>query len=243
VKTKVKLNPLFALQFFNGVSQEVPILLEPKEETYTMYLIAFLSLSFFMVAISRIGNTRAIATVLAVSFKSNGVDQVLKENMRLSSFSSIVLLLNYFIGFGLCLFISVQRVYFLDNQLSFILSISVPLILFFLEFLSPIIVGLLTGENKKTAVSNINTITGDQLFGLIFSLLALFWIINPVFNVWFFWFFISLICFKYLLRLFKSSYVVLTNGVSWYYLILYFCTSEILPLFVAYNYVIKNFTK
>ena len=243
MKTKVELNPLFALQFFNGVSQEVPIMLEPKQETYTMYLIAFLSLSFFMVAISRIGNTRSIATVLAVSFKSNGVDQILKENMRLSSFSSVMLLLNYFIGFGLCLFISVHRIYFLDNQLSFIFSVSVPFMLFFLEFFSPLIVGVLTGEQKKITVSTINTITGDQLFGLIFSLLALFWIMNPVFNAWFFWFFISLICLKYLIRLFKSSYVVLTSGVSWYYLILYFCTLEILPLFVVYNYVIKNFTR
>lgn len=234
---------MFALQIFTGVSQEVPISLEPKVETYTMYLIAFLSLSFLMVAVSRIGNTRAIATVLAVSFKSNGVDQVLKENMRLSSFSSIVLLLNYFIGFGLCLFIIVHRIYFLDNKLSFILAVSVPFALFFIEFLSPIIVGILTGELKKTSSSTINTITVDQLFGLIFSLLSLFWIMNPVFNQWFLGVFVSFICLKYLMRLFKSSYVVLTNGVSWYYLILYFCTLEILPLFVAYNYVIKNFTR
>src|SRR5574343_378260 len=189
-----------------------------------MYLITFLSLSFLLVAISRIGNTRAIATVLAVSFKSNGVDQILKENMRLSSFSSIILLFNYFIGFGLCLFIAIHRI-------------------FLIEFISPIIVGILTGEFKKIGVSTMNTITGDQLFGLIFSLLALFWIMNPSFNVWFLYAFGFLVCLKSLIRLFKSSYVVLTNGVSWYYLILSFCTLEILPLFVAYNYAIKNFIR
>lgn len=240
---KVELNQVFAVQFFNGVSQEVPISLEPKVETYTMYLIAFLSLSFLLVAVSRIGNTRAIATVLAVSLKSNGVDQVLKENMRLSSFSSIILLLNYFIGFGLCLFIIVHRIYIIDDKISLVLAFSVPLVLFLIEFISPLIVGILTGEHKKSGISTINTITGDQLFGLIFSLLALFWIMNPSFNEWFLYAFVFLICLKYLIRLFKSSYVVLTNGVSWYYLILYFCTLEILPLFVAYNYAIKNFTR
>jgi hypothetical protein len=104
-KLKEELNQVFALQFFNSVSQEVPNMLEPKVETYTMYLIAFLALSFMFVAISRIGNTKAIVTVLAVSFKSNGVDQVLKENMRLSSFSSVILLVNYFPWFW-TLFIS-----------------------------------------------------------------------------------------------------------------------------------------
>lgn len=208
-----------------------------------MYLITFLSLSFLLVAISRIGNTRAIATVLAVSFKSNGVDQILKENMRLSSFSSIILLFNYFIGFGLCLFIAIHRIFFIEDFLSLILAFSIPFALFLIEFISPIIVGILTGEFKKIGVSTMNTITGDQLFGLIFSLLALFWIMNPSFNVWFLYAFGFLVCLKSLIRLFKSSYVVLTNGVSWYYLILYFCTLEILPLFVAYNYAIKNFIR
>src|SRR5574343_73567 len=236
---KVELNQVFALQFFNGVSQEVPITLEPRVETYTMYLITFLSLSFLLVAISRIGNTRAIATVLAVSFKSNGVDQILKQNMQLSSFSSIILLFNYFIGFGLCLFIAIHRIFFIEDFLSLILAFSIPFALFLIEFISPIIVGILTGEFKKIGVSTMNTITGDQLFGLIFSLLALFWIMNPSFNVWFLYAFGFLVCLKSLIRLFKSSYVVLTNGVSWYYLILSFCTLEILPLFVAYNYAIS----
>src|SRR5574343_545790 len=114
---KVELIQVFALQFFNGVSQEVPITLEPKVETYTIYLIAFLALSFMFVALSRIGNTKAIVTVLAVSFKSNGVDQVLKENMRLSSFSSVILLVNYFSGFGLSIVIAIHRIFFIEDFL------------------------------------------------------------------------------------------------------------------------------
>lgn len=232
---------MLALQFFTGVSEAVPMALEPKVETYTMYLIAFLSLSFLLVAISRIGNTKAIATVLAVSFKSNGIDQVLKENMRLTSYSSIVLLLNYFIGVGLCTFLILHRIISMDDTWSLVSAIALPFALFLVEFLGPFIVGFLVGEVKKTSISAISTITGNQFFGLIFSLLALFWIMNPLYNYWFLWVFSALICLKYVMRVFKSSYVVLTNGVSWYYLILYFCTLEILPLFVAYNYVIKNF--
>ena len=242
-KLKVELNHVLALQFFNGVSQEVPNMLEPKVETYTMYLIAFLALSFMFVAISRIGNTKAIVTVLAVSFKSNGVDQVLKENMRLSSFSSVILLVNYFLGFGLCLFLTLNRIIVLDLFFSIILSVSVPFALFMLEIFGPLIVGFLTGEVKKLSISAINTITGNQFFGLVFSILALFWIMNPLYNRLFLGLFAGLVCLKFILRLFKSSYVVLTNGVSWYYLILYFCTLEILPLFVAYYYVLKNFLK
>jgi hypothetical protein len=161
--------------------------------------------------------------------------------MRLISFSSIILLVNYFIGFGLCLFLVIHRIIVTNDGLSLIIATSLPIGLFLIELVGPIIVGILTGEIKKISISVINTITGNQFFGLILSLLALFWIMNPLLNFWFLLVFIALICLKYLLRLFKSSYGVLINGVSWYYLILYFCTLEILPLFVAYNYVIKNF--
>jgi len=43
-----------------------------------------------------------------------------------------------------------------------------------------------------------------------------------------------------LVRVIKNSIVVIGAGVSWYYIILYFCTLEILPLFVAYHYVEMN---
>jgi hypothetical protein len=90
-------------------------------------------------------------------------------------------------------------------------------------------------------ITLINTLTLNQLVGIIFAILALFWIMNPEFNRILMIIFLLMVSVKYIIRGLKNSIVVLINGVSWYYIILYFCTLEILPLFVVCYYVKKNF--
>ncbi len=200
-----------------------------------------LSVSFAMIAVSRMSNNRSISTVMSVFFRNTSVDQVLKENMRLNSLSSVLLILNYFISFSLCTFILFNRIILLEVVWSVLFAVAVPLIWFILEILGLLTIGWLTGEQKRVEISIINTLTGSQFSGLVLSVIALFWIMNPDLNRLFLALFIAVICLKFSTRLLKNSIAVLSSGVPWYYLILYFCTLEILPLFIAYYYVLKNF--
>lgn len=221
--------------------QEIPEYLNYRAQTYTLSMIGVLSLSFAMIAISRMSNNRSITTVMSVFFRNTSVDQVLKENMRLNSLSSVLLIFNYFISFSLCTFIFFNRIILLDVLWSVIFATGVPFIWFILEILGLLSIGWLTGEQKRLEISIINTLTGSQFSGLVFSAIALFWIMNPDLNRLFLALFVAVICLKFFSRLLKNSIAVLSTGVPWYYLILYFCTLEILPLFVAYYYVLKNF--
>lgn len=202
---------------------------------------AILATSFLLVVLSRIRNNKAISTVIAAFFKNTTIEQHMKENMRLESISSLVLIFNYFLSFSLCLFIFFNRLVLMDGYWATISSLIIPLVLFILETMGLVAVGILTGELKKLSGAIIATLTGNQFIGLALSLLSLIWIMNPEFNKVCFAIFVSIICLKYLTRLLKNSITVLQNGVPWYYIILYFCTLEILPLFVAYYYVLKNF--
>jgi hypothetical protein len=221
--------------------QEIPEHLNYRAQTYTLLMIGVLSLSFAMIAISRMSNNRSITTVMSVFFRNTSVDQVLKENMRLNSLSSVLLIFNYFISFSLCTFIFFNRIILLDVLWSVIFATGVPFIWFILEILGLLSIGWLTGEQKRLEISIINTLTGSQFSGLVFSAIALFWIMNPDLNRLFLALFVAVICLKFFSRLLKNSIAILSTGVPWYYLILYFCTLEILPLFVAYYYVLKNF--
>lgn len=221
--------------------QEIPEYLDYRAQTYTLLMIGVLSLSFAMIAVSRMSNNRSISTVMSVFFRNTSVDQVLKENMRLNSLSSVLLILNYFISFSLCTFILFNRIILLEVVWSVLFAVAVPLIWFILEILGLLTIGWLTGEQKRVEISIINTLTGSQFSGLVLSVIALFWIMNPDLNRLFLALFIAVICLKFATRLLKNSIAVLSSGVPWYYLILYFCTLEILPLFVAYYYVLKNF--
>lgn len=232
---------LTLIHFFNGNYEAVPEALELRSKTFTLIMMGILAASFLLVAISRMRNNKAIPTVISVFFKNASLEQSLKDNMRLESMSSILLIINYFVSFSLCLFIFFNRIVLLDGYWAALSSIIIPIALFFLETVGLFMVGILTGELKKLSNAIVVTLTGNQLVGLGLSLLSLLWIMNPAFNKICFGAFVSIICFKYLTRLVKNSITVLLNGVPWYYIILYFCTLEILPLFVAYYYVLKNF--
>ena len=233
---------LFSL-FFNGDVREVPEVLTLRTETYTMLLIGIVALSFIFIAFSRMNNSKSLQTVIGVFFKGYSIDQELKENMRLNSVSSILLLFNYIVSFSLCVFIFLNRIVLFDVNWSFLLSFSIPLLIFIVETVGLLVVGWIIGEQKSVSSSVSITLTGYQFTGLLLSVLSLFWVMNPDFNILFLGIFISILCLKFFSRLLKNSAAVLSSGVSWYYLILYFCTLEILPLILVYYYGLKNFMK
>ena len=232
------------LQVFSEttIRAELPEVLPLREETFTMFLVAILTLSFFLISFSRSSNSRALQSVAEVFFRdSSAVEVYLKENMKIRSSSSITLIINYFISFSLCNFIFFHRILLLRDDFSMLLSFLIPIVLFGLETLGLYLVGSLSGEMKKLHVPVLNTLTASQFSGLLFSIIALFWIMNPNADKLFLSLYLALICLKTVTRVLKNSTNVLSSGVRWYYLMLYFCTLEILPLFVGVFYVVKNF--
>lgn len=225
---------------FGSKSGEIPNALTMRSETFTLVLLSVLLLSFLLIAFSRLNNNKSLKTVISIFFKSSSSEQELKENMNLSSLSSIFLVLNYFVSFSLCSFLYLNRFMLLDNYISTLIAIAIPLILFFIEIIGLILAGWLAGEQKQLFSTIVITLTGNQFVGIAFSLLSLLWIMNPEFNKLFLSLFLSLFILKFFMRILKNSLTVLLKGVPWYYLILYFCTLEILPLFIIYYYVIKN---
>jgi hypothetical protein len=99
----------------------------------------------------------------------------------------------------------------------------------------------ITGEGKTMEPAFQTSWVGFEFIGLPLSVLALIWIINPALNAICSVIFCVLIGARVLQRITKSSILVLNRGVAWYYIFLYLCTLEILPLIVAYYCVQLNF--
>ena len=232
---------MILIQVFGSENGEVPSELSLRTETFTILLLGVLLISFLLISLARLYNTKSLKTVIAVFFKNSSVEQELKENMSLSSLSSFLLILNYFISFSLCCFLYLNRFMLLDNLWTTVIAIIIPLAFFVVETIGLILIAWLTGEKKQFFPTIVITLTGNQFIGIAFALLSLLWIMNPEFNKLFLSIFLGLFLLKYFMRLLKNSFIVLSNGVSWYYLILYFCTLEILPFFIVYYYVTKNF--
>ncbi len=231
------------VHFFNGRISSVPMELDLRVQSFTLILTGILATSLLLVILARIRNSKAIPTILSSFLKNISIDQHFKENMRMESLSSIFLLLNYFVCFSVCLFLFFSRMLSLDLVWAIGLSIFIPIGLFALETLSILLVGAITGESKKLQSSLIITLSLNQFFGLFLSLFSLLWIMNPEFNAIYLVVFGFLLVSHYLMRVLKNTIAILINGVPWYYLILYFCTLEILPLYSAYYYLAMNFAR
>lgn len=232
---------LLFFHFFDSSSVDIPMTLTSKDNGSHFYLGLLLFVSFLVLAFVRTSNNKAIIGLGVLFLTATNLDQRLKETMRLSSFSSIGLLLNYFLVSFVCNMLLFETIGLFSSTTNLWLSILVPVALFLIQFIPIYLFILISGTSFPIVSFSANTLIGLQLNGILYSGLALIWILNPQ------WSFQLMMLFTFLLFLFafarlaKNSYLVLTEGVSWYYIILYFCTLEILPLFVAFNYIRLNF--
>lgn len=229
------------VQFFDSTASDIPMALTSKENSSHFYLGILLFVSFLLLAFVRTSNNKAILNIGLLFLSSTNLEQRLKETMRLSSFSSIGLLLNYFLVSFVCNMLMFETAGLFNSETNLWLSFIIPFALFFIQFIPMYLFLLVSGTNFPIVSFSANTLVGLQLNGLIYNIIALIWILNPQWSFELMMIFSVLLILFAFARLIKNSYLVLTEGVVWYYIILYFCTLEILPLFVAFNYMRMNF--
>ena len=86
-------------------------------------------------------------------------------------------------------------------------------------------------------------VLGAQSIGLVYFICALVWVLNPNYQETLIQVVVGAFVIESFIRIIKSVLVVYGQGVSWYYIILYFCTLEMLPLFVVYYFVVQDFVR
>ena len=232
---------LLFFHFFDSSSVDIPMTLTSKENGSHFYLGILLFVAFVVLAFVRTSNNKAIISLGVLFLTATNVDQRLKETMRLSSFSSIGLLLNYFLVSFVCNMLLFESIGLFSAVTNLWLSLLIPVSLFVIQFIPIYVFLFISGTNFPIVSFSANTLIGLQLNGLIYTLIALVWILNPQWSFALMMLFTVLLFLFAVARIIKNSYLVLTEGVAWYYIILYFCTLEILPLFVAVNYIRMNF--
>lgn len=232
---------LLFFHFFDSSSVDIPMTLTSKENGSHFYLGIVLFVAFLVLAFVRTSNNKAIISLGVLFLTATNVDQRLKETMRLSSFSSIGLLLNYFLVSFVCNMLLFESIGLFSAVTNLWLSLLIPVSLFVIQFIPIYVFLFISGTNFPIVSFSANTLIGLQLNGLIYTLIALVWILNPQWSFALMMLFTVLLFLFAVARIIKNSYLVLTEGVAWYYIILYFCTLEILPLFVAVNYIRMNF--
>jgi hypothetical protein len=232
---------MFNLLILLNDSGAIPDTLVPRSEHRALFLTGLFAISLILIAIARISNYKAMGTVFNAFFSGGPIQQLLKENMRIGSLSSILLIINYLIAAFICVYLMLNRTLGLTENTSLLFATIIPIGFTIFEILGMAITSFITGEGKRMEPAFQTSWIGFEFIGLPLSVLALVWIMNPSLNSTCLVVFSVLIGTRVLQRITKSSILILNNGVAWYYIFLYLCTLEILPLVVAYYFVEMSF--
>lgn len=210
------------------------------EDRYPIFISILLFLSFLILALAKYSHATIYRSLAIALTKNMGVLSYVRESMPLKNRSSLLLVLNYIISSSLVMFLALEKLN-LDDVERVFASLSLPLLLFFKPIFLLLLTGWVTGEQNILKESIVNKIVGIQFTGIIYFICGLLWVLNSgyaniILDV-FLWIFIV----ENILYLIKSIIVVYSKGVGLFYIIVYLCTFEILPLLVIFYVIMRDF--
>lgn len=226
--------------------------LNPILRTEGWILGFLLFVAFLLLALAKRLEPQIMGMTIRSFFTLGTPESLQKFEVRFNSTGFILLGFHCFISLLVCLtlfiqnaditdMVNEQRWFPLHNNFSgFQLSISALLINFSLivyNFIGFFIISVLTGERSLIRIFTTQSWVNLLFFGIVFFLLGVIWLLNPSIGDQLFYIFIYVLIAFYFFRFIKLLMASLLEGVTWYYIILYLCTLEILPLVFLYYYV------
>lgn len=205
------------------------------------YLLVIILLCFTFIGVARVAQPDLIKQSFLGFFKMKRIDNAGFEGNKLQPSITALIILNYLVSLGICTFLIFVKEKTLITSLSY--SALFVGALSFLQILSFRLISWLSGE--KIILEIMSTVNKQvwSFGGFLFLSLSLLWVLNQELQSRFEGIFslllLSLVCW----RLIKGLRLALQLRYRWYYLILYLCTLEILPLFILVKLAWEYFDK
>lgn len=208
---------------------------------FSYYIMTALFIGLILLSMARLVRPNIYSHLLISSMKVSGLRSYIKEALPLNKRGSLLLLANYVISSTVVMVlwheVSPSEYNWMD-----VLLVTVPVLTFIFNFVSMEFTGWLTGEYDTFVEPKMIKLIGSEMKGVLFFLIGLIWLLNDSLATVLWQLAVWVFFIEMAFRIFKSVLIVFAKGVSWYYIILYLCTLEILPLFIAYYVlIVKEF--
>ena len=125
----------------------------------------------------------------------------------------------------------------LESNFSFLLF-SFPLIIIIQPLLTSYFIELLTGESGLLLEVRLNSWLFLKISSIFITINLFFWVFNPNHEIIYSTILIYIYGLIYSIRLIQGLTFAISKGISLYYIILYFCTFELLPFAIVYSLVV-----
>lgn len=210
------------------------------EERYPVFISMLLFLSFIILAIAKYAHATIYRTLAIAVTKNKSALSYVRESMPLKNRGSLLLILNFIISSSLVMFLAIEKFNINDVE-RVLISLSLPLILFFRPIFILLLTSWVTGEKNILKEPIVHKIVGIEFTGIIYFICGLLWVLNSDYANIILDIFVWVFIIENILHLIKSVIVVYSKGVGLFYIILYLCTFEILPLLVIFYLILRDF--
>jgi hypothetical protein len=205
---------------------------------------AILFCSFTLLVILRVFDYRKLLLLFNGFIRSSSVAAMYREEYSLTSRISLLLLLNYLLMFPLFLW---QVAGFFgaspDGLDGFLTIVGVILLVYFVKIISTRILGNVFQVKEATSEYVYNILLFNKTIGLLlFPICLLLAFAHQIPSEFLIWPGIVLICLILIYRFLRVILIGAANSsISFFYIILYLCTLELIPFVVIFKVFVGTF--
>lgn len=211
----------------------IPTTLSERSDQIGALPFLLLVCCFLLLALVRYSRYDFYSRLFIAWLKIKGLHSFLKESFANLRGGTSLLIVNYLLSTSMVLYFQFE-VSFQGMSYFNVLLLSLPALYLIWSYLSVWLVSFISGENYFVRDLIQVKILGIEVSGIAFYLIALSWVLYPHLATDLWILFLAILFIDNLWRIIKGLWLTNSAGASWYYIILYLCSLEILPLFVAY---------
>jgi hypothetical protein len=209
----------------------VPKLLSPKVNSMYGTITLFLSIAILLITFARMSSSYFLIAITKSIYKNRSIEKISQEEMPLSALSSFCLLINFLICASCLLYLTVDFFHDTISTSTLLAIIYTPILFLFGPYLFLNLVEFISGEKGITKAIKLTNWAICKFLGILFSLLVLLWIFNDKNAGVFGYILLVILTVCYVYRIIRGIIFAFSKGISWYYIILYFCMFEIIPMY------------
>ena len=209
----------------------VPKLLSPKVNSMYGTITLLLSIAILLITFARMSSSYFLIAITKSIYKNRSIEKISQEEMPLSGLSSFCLLINFLICASCLLYLTVDLFHDTISTSTLLAIIYTPILFLFGPYLFLNLVEFISGEKGITKAIKLTNWAICKFLGILFSLLVLLWIFNDKNAGVFGYILLAILTVCYAYRIIRGIIFAFSKGISWYYIILYFCMFEIIPMY------------
>lgn len=218
---------------FIALFETLPEHLTPRTTAHSFIILLLFTACILLTALARSREQYVFIYLLQAVFMLKSLDDLEKESYRMSSGAARLFLLQFF-------FISAGAVYWVfkvslsfDYSVQSMIPLFVPTIYFAYQYFMVNAAARIVGYRLIVDEFNYFVLLLTQFFGIVFFIEFFISYFQPSLLAQSSLVMLLTYIIYLSIRFLRGFWIVLSRGVPWYYIILYFWTLEILPLLIV----------